>query len=108
MNGDAPESTKTGVRRRVPTQLAAAFLEPLKKFCSRLQRRFLSSGDALATEHVRSDLRRSRNEARTQKDRSLSKSANGYRIFLNALTQSVKHFSRIEDAIWVQDAPQFA
>jgi hypothetical protein len=73
-------------------------LEHLMKFCGRLQRRFLSSGEALATEHsirfavhlfycavCRSDLRWSRNEARTQKDRSLSKSANGYRISLTAL-----------------------
>ena len=60
-------------------------LERFKKFCGRLRRGFLSSGEALATEHVRSDLRRSRNEARTQKDRPFSNSANGHRIFKNAL-----------------------
>ena len=59
--------------------------ERLEKFCGRLKRGFLSSGEASATEHVRSDLRRSRNAARTQKDRSLSKFSNGYRISLIAL-----------------------
>ncbi|HEY3854191.1 MAG TPA: hypothetical protein VGO67_07365, partial [Verrucomicrobiae bacterium] len=49
-----------------------ARLEQLKKFCGRLKRGFLSSGKALATEHIQSDLRWSRNAARTQKDRSFS------------------------------------
>ncbi len=73
-------------------------LERLKKFCSRLERGFLSSGEASATEHsirfavhffycavFRSDLRRSRNDARSQKDRSFCRVPNGYRISLTAL-----------------------
>jgi hypothetical protein len=57
-------------------------LEQLKKFCGRLKRGFLSSGEASATEHVQGDLRRSRNDARTQKDRSPSTVSNGRRISL--------------------------
>jgi len=46
-----------------------AFLERLKKYCSHAERGFLGFGEALAKEQVRSTLRLSRNEAKTQKDR---------------------------------------
>ncbi|HEY3853246.1 MAG TPA: hypothetical protein VGO67_02510, partial [Verrucomicrobiae bacterium] len=64
-----------------------------KKFCGRLKRGFLSSGKALATEHIQSDLRWSRNAARTQKDRSLSLDSNGHRISLIALALTIGFFS---------------
>jgi uncharacterized protein (DUF39 family) len=48
------------------------FLEPIKKYCGRAERGFLILGEALAKEHVRSDLRLSRNEAKNQKDRSVN------------------------------------
>ena len=44
-------------------------LERFKKYCGHWERGFLGSDEALAKEHVRSDLRLSRNEVRTQKDR---------------------------------------
>ena len=46
-------------------------LEPLKKCCGHLERGFLSPGEASATEEVRRDLRRSRNDARTPRPLSL-------------------------------------
>jgi hypothetical protein len=43
--------------------------ERFKKYCGHWQRGFLDSDEALAKDHVRSDLRLSRNEVRIQKDR---------------------------------------
>ena len=45
----------------------------------------MGSGEALAKEHVRSDLRLRQNEARTQKDRLSLLQPNGYTISLTAL-----------------------
>ncbi len=44
--------------------------ERFKKYYGRSERGFFGFGEALAKEHVRSDLRLSRNDDKTKKDRS--------------------------------------
>jgi hypothetical protein len=46
-------------------------MEHLKKYCSHSKRGFLGSGEASAKDQAQAALQLSRNEARTQKDRSL-------------------------------------
>ena len=70
--------------------------ERLKKFGGRLGRGFLASGEALAKEHVRRDLRLSQNEPRSQKDRRSLFHPNGFRISLTALSD---YFRLHSDAV---------
>jgi hypothetical protein len=75
-----------GIQNRFPALYFRALKEILWPFEARIFEFWRGFGD----EHVRSDLRRSRNEARTKKDRSLLNTSNDHRNFFNCSKPSPK------------------